>query len=156
MCISYNRLLSISTDITNSVIERYDRDGIVCPSKLQDDIFRTTAIDNIDHNPSSTSSHDSFHGTAISLAQHPTTEKLETDRTPMCSIVVKAQHRRKLRHCRPIKLRYHCWLFLPRPLLFPTLVLAWHLHRIVMRPPTTVIAKMIGWITQNKFVMRGS
>ena len=80
MCISYHRLLSISTDITNSVIDRYDRDGVVCPSKLRDGIFTTAAVDNIDHNPSSTSSHDSFHGTAISLVQHPTTEKLGTER----------------------------------------------------------------------------
>lgn len=80
MCISYDRLLSISTDITNSVIDRYDRDGVVCPSKLRDGIFTTAAVDNIDHNPSSTSSHDSFHGTAISLVQHPTTEKPGTDR----------------------------------------------------------------------------
>lgn len=80
MCISYDRLLSISTDITNSVIDRYDMDGVVCPSKLRDGIFTTAAIDNIDHNPSSTSSHDSFHGTAVSLVQHPTTEKPGTDR----------------------------------------------------------------------------
>ena len=42
--------------------------------------LQTAALDNIDHNPSSTSSHDSFHGTAISLAQHPTAEKPGTDR----------------------------------------------------------------------------
>ena len=29
MCISYDRLLSISTDITNSTIDRYDRDRVV-------------------------------------------------------------------------------------------------------------------------------
>ena len=80
MCTSYDRLLSISSDITNSVIDRYDRDGVVCPSKLRDGIFTTAAVDNIDHNPSSTSAHDSFHGTAISLVQHPTTEKPGTDR----------------------------------------------------------------------------
>ena len=78
ICISYDRLLTISTDITNRVIDRYDRDGVVCPSKLR--IFTTAAIDNIDHNPSSTSSHDSFHGTVVSLVQHPTTEKPGTDR----------------------------------------------------------------------------
>ena len=80
MCILYDTLLSISIDITNSIIDRYDRDGIVCPSKLRDGIFTTAAIDNIDHNPSSTSSHDSFHGTAVSLVQHPTTKKPGTDR----------------------------------------------------------------------------
>ena len=81
MCISYDRLLSISTDITNSVIDRYDKDSVVCPSKLRDGIFTTAAVDNIDHNPSSTSSQDSFHGTAISLVQHPTAEKPGTERS---------------------------------------------------------------------------
>ena len=81
MCISYDRLLSISTDITNSVIDRYDKDSVVCPSKLRDGIFTTAPVDNIDHNPSSTSSQDSFHGTAISLVQHPTAEKPGTERS---------------------------------------------------------------------------
>ena len=80
MCISYDRFLSISTNITNSVIDRYDRNGVVCPSKLRDGIFRIAAVDNIDHNPSSASSHDSFHGTAVSLVQYPITKKPGTDR----------------------------------------------------------------------------
>ena len=80
MCISYDRLLTISNDTTNIVIDRYDRDGVVCPSKLLDGILTTAAVDNIDHNPSSTSAQDSFHGTAISLVHHPTNEKPGTDR----------------------------------------------------------------------------
>ena len=74
LCISYDRLLSVSSDIANSVIARYEREDVVCPSKLRSGLFTTAAVNNIDHNPSSTTSHDSFHGTAISLAQHPTTE----------------------------------------------------------------------------------
>ncbi len=67
LCVSYDRLLSISTDITNTVIDRYEEDGIVCPSKLRNGVFTTAVVDNIDHNPSATSSQGSFHGTAISL-----------------------------------------------------------------------------------------
>ena len=55
MCISYDRFLSVSTEITNSVIERYEREGVLCPSKLRGELFTTAAVDNIDHNPSSTS-----------------------------------------------------------------------------------------------------
>ena len=73
MCISYDRLLSISTDITNTVLKIYEREQVVCPSKLRKGLFTTAAVDNIDHNPSSTTCKDSFHGTAISLVQHPTT-----------------------------------------------------------------------------------
>jgi len=74
MCISYDRLLTISTGIANSIIARYEREAILCPSKLRKRFFTTAAVDNIDHNPSSTTSQDSFHGTAISLVQHPTSE----------------------------------------------------------------------------------
>ena len=80
MCISYDRFLSVSTEITTSVIERYEREGVVCPSKLRGELFTTAAVDNIDHNPSSTSSQSSFHGTAISLVQHPCNSELGTPR----------------------------------------------------------------------------
>ena len=69
--ISYDRLISVSTETTNSVLERYEREGVVCPSKVRVELFTTSAVDNIDHNTSSTSAQGSFHGTAISLVQHP-------------------------------------------------------------------------------------
>lgn len=72
LSISYDRVLSISTDIANSVCERFEKDGVVCPPKLRSGLFTTAGFDNIDHNPSSTTARDSFHGTAISLLQHPT------------------------------------------------------------------------------------
>ena len=50
---------------------------MVCPPRLKGSIFATAAVDNTDHNPSSTSSHDSFHGTGISLFQHPTEKNNE-------------------------------------------------------------------------------
>ena len=43
---------------------------MVCPPQLCKDVFTSGAIDNIDHNPSSTTAKDSFHGTGISLFQH--------------------------------------------------------------------------------------
>ena len=42
--------------------------------------FTTGALDNIDHNPSGTTAKDSFHGTAISLTQHPTDNDRGVDR----------------------------------------------------------------------------
>lgn len=38
---------------------------------MRGSVFTTAAVDNIDHNPSSTTAKESFHGTAISLFQHP-------------------------------------------------------------------------------------
>ena len=74
LSISYDRPLSISTELANNVVGCYVSEGVLCPFKLRGDVFTTTAVDNIDHNPSATTSKDSFHSTAISLAQHPTTE----------------------------------------------------------------------------------
>jgi hypothetical protein len=71
LCISYNRVLDISTDLGNKVCHQYAVEKAVCPPNLRSGLFTTAAVDNIDHNPSSTSAHDSFHGTGISLFQHP-------------------------------------------------------------------------------------
>ena len=51
--------------------KNYLQEGIVCPLKLVPGLFTTSAIDNIDHNPSSTTERGSFHGTLISIFQHP-------------------------------------------------------------------------------------
>ena len=59
---------------------KYEQEDMVCPSKLRSDLFTTAAVNNIHRNPSSTTSGDSFHGTAISLVQHPTTENKEQNR----------------------------------------------------------------------------
>ena len=52
--------------------EQFDKDGDVCPLLLRHNVFTTYAVDNIDHNPSSRTAVDSWHGTAISATQHPT------------------------------------------------------------------------------------
>lgn len=64
--------MQVETDLTNSVCNRYEIENVVCPLKLKNKIFTTGAIDNINHNPSWRDAKDSFHGTAISLTQHPT------------------------------------------------------------------------------------
>ena len=46
----------------------------MCPPNLTSSLFTTATADNIDHNPSSTSAHDSFHGTGISLFQYQSSE----------------------------------------------------------------------------------
>lgn len=71
LSISYDRVLEISTTMNNHVCEQYNRDGVVCPPNLRQGLPTMGAIDNIDHNPSSTTATGSFHGTGISLFQHP-------------------------------------------------------------------------------------
>lgn len=44
-------------------------ESTVIPPGLRCGLFTVSAVDNTDHNPSSTTSKESFHGTAISLFQ---------------------------------------------------------------------------------------
>ena len=46
------------------------------PTQLRRGLFTAGALDNLDHNPSSTTAKDSFHGTGISLFQFPTSSSL--------------------------------------------------------------------------------
>eukprot|EP00112_Aurelia_sp_Birch-Aquarium-sp1_P005412 Seg1614.17 transcript_id=Seg1614.17/GoldUCD/mRNA.D3Y31 product="hypothetical protein" protein_id=Seg1614.17/GoldUCD/D3Y31 len=74
LSISYDRVLCLASEMGNSVVESYRLDGVVCPKSLRRNVFTTAAVDNIDHNPSSTTAKDSFHGTSISILQHQASE----------------------------------------------------------------------------------
>ena len=52
----------------------YDVQRSVCPPRLQENIFRVSAIDNLNHNPSSSTAKDSFHDTGISIFQFQTNQ----------------------------------------------------------------------------------
>ena len=52
--ITYDRVLQISADMGNSVCQLYRLEQVVCPPKLKLDLFTTSAVDNIDVNPSAT------------------------------------------------------------------------------------------------------
>ena len=71
LSISYDRVMEIFTSMANRLCKQYHYDNIVCPLDLRQGLFTTAAINNIDHNPTSTSATDSFHGTGISRFQHP-------------------------------------------------------------------------------------
>lgn len=78
--ISYDRVLRISAEMGNGVCQNFLVENVVCPPKFWGEIFTTAAVYNIDHNPSSTTAYDSFHGTGISLLQHPDHDSQGTDR----------------------------------------------------------------------------
>ena len=80
ICVSYDRVLQLTSDIGNGVCKRFVRDGLVCPPKMRSGLFTTAAVDNIDYNPSSATAKDSFHGTVISLMQHPSHDFVGHDR----------------------------------------------------------------------------
>ena len=81
LSISYDRVRQIENKVANSVCERYRADALVCPPILRTGLFTVAAADNIDHNLSSTTAQSSFHGTAISLMQFPTTDFRGVDRS---------------------------------------------------------------------------
>ena len=71
LSISYDRVLRLSAEMGNRVCQRFHMEQVVCPPMLKGSVFTTAAVDNLDHNPSATTANDSFHGTGISLLQHP-------------------------------------------------------------------------------------
>ena len=81
MLVSYDRVLAISTAMGNTVSARFEEEHVVCPPKLCFSLFTTSAVDNIDHNPSSTMAKGSLHGRGISLFQHPSEIVLGEDRS---------------------------------------------------------------------------
>ena len=74
LSISYDRVLEVSAQLGDAAISRYIAEGVICPSPLRKGLFTTAAMDNIDHNPSATKATSSFHGTSISIFQHPTSD----------------------------------------------------------------------------------
>ena len=71
LSISYDRVIEITKDLGTAVVSRAEDEGVVCPNLLRKGLFTTCAVDNLDHNPSSTTSKSSFHGTGMSFFQHP-------------------------------------------------------------------------------------
>ena len=71
ICVSYDRFLRLTSEISSALCEKFNNDGVVCPPKLRSSLFTTAAVDNIDYNPSSATAKDSFHGTGISIIKHP-------------------------------------------------------------------------------------
>ena len=66
LCISYDRVLSLSAEIGNNVCQRYHMEQVVCPPALKQGVLAISAVDNIDHNTSATTATDSLHGTNTS------------------------------------------------------------------------------------------
>ena len=62
LSISYDRVLRLSAQLGDTVCYQYHREQVVCPPKLRGSVFTTAAIDNIDHNCTSTTAKESFHG----------------------------------------------------------------------------------------------
>ena len=71
LSVSYDRVVEVENQLATAVCENIANNGVVCPAQLRKGLFTVSALDNIDHNPSSTTAKGSFHGTGISLFQFP-------------------------------------------------------------------------------------
>ena len=71
LSVNYRRVLELEDQLAGSVSMHFEKQGIVCPPNLRKGLFTVGALDNLDHNPSSTTSQNSFHRTAISVFQFP-------------------------------------------------------------------------------------
>ncbi|VDI50438.1 Hypothetical predicted protein [Mytilus galloprovincialis] len=98
LSLSYDRIMNLSTALGNSICEAFNIENVVCPAKLRSGVFTTAAVDNIDHNPSSTTAQGSLHGTAISLFQHPVPGNVGVERLtiPIDSTVSKRENLKPL------------------------------------------------------------
>ena len=83
LSISYDRVLEISAQLGEAVVAQYVEDGVICPPVLRKQLFTTAAVDNIYHNPTATTAQTSFHGTSVSIFQHPSTENAGDEREPL-------------------------------------------------------------------------
>ena len=60
--------------LAQNLCKQFREENIVFLPSLRKGLYTVTAIDNIDHNPSSATATGSLHGTAISIMQHVTME----------------------------------------------------------------------------------
>ena len=72
--VHYERVREVEDDTAASICKHYEEIGLVCPPQLRKGLLTIGVADNIDHNPSSTTAKDSFHGTGISQFQFPTAQ----------------------------------------------------------------------------------
>ena len=71
LCPSYHRLKTVVNQMGNLTIESFEEHGVAVGYEFCKNRFTTAAFDNLDHNPSSSTAFGSFHGSAITLTQHP-------------------------------------------------------------------------------------
>ncbi|CAG9766130.1 unnamed protein product [Ceutorhynchus assimilis] len=79
--VSPNRVTAVTSQLCRMVVKRALEEKVVCPSNLRKDLFTVAAIDNFDVKATSLSGNSEFHGTSISIFQHPTSSHKGVTRT---------------------------------------------------------------------------
>ena len=73
----------MENSLASALCTRFEDDDVVCPSQLRKNLFTVGALDNVDHNLTSTTAQGSFHGTGISVFQFPTVDNSGIHRDPI-------------------------------------------------------------------------
>ena len=82
-------MIEIEKDAAYSLCAQSQANDIVCPSHLRNGLFIVGAMDNIDHDPSSTTAQSSFRGTGISLTQFPSADDMGTAIEPVATVATE-------------------------------------------------------------------
>ena len=73
ICISYDRVLSITNAMSSSMLKKYEEEEeVVFPSMLRKSLYTVIATDNIDLDSSSTMIKQHYHGISMTAMQFPT------------------------------------------------------------------------------------
>ena len=72
LSISYNRVLQLENQLATAVRQDMEEKNVVCPAQLRLGLFTLGAMDNFDHNQSSTTAKGAYNRTGMSLFQSPT------------------------------------------------------------------------------------
>ena len=74
LSITYNRVSEIQEQVMKQEIKRFDEMGLVCPKNPISNTFITAVTNNIDHNSTSSTAQNHYHGTSVLAFQHSTDE----------------------------------------------------------------------------------
>eukprot|EP00733_Pompholyxophrys_punicea_P000332 Pompholyxophrys_punicea_v1_NODE_82_length_3700_cov_3.100110.p1 type:complete len:179 gc:universal NODE_82_length_3700_cov_3.100110:2864-2328(-) len=84
LSVSYDRVQEIVDSVAEGVAALAQKENVVCPSNLQEGLFTVCGYDNVDHNPSSTTSKGLFMTQSCKIAQTvPSNNILAVLVTPM-------------------------------------------------------------------------
>ena len=71
ICILYYRILNITNDIANCILQQYEWSKVFLPEMLQELLFTIIAKDNVGLNSSSNTAAGHYHGTSMTVLQFP-------------------------------------------------------------------------------------
>ena len=74
--VSYDRVREVKVAVARSVCKRIEEDGVVLPTSMRSGVFTSGDMENLDHKKTSNLSNDEFHGMAITLNQHLSSDNM--------------------------------------------------------------------------------